>query len=33
MTGNKIELIFQSMFNEELIPKDERQRKIGIKIS
>jgi hypothetical protein len=33
ITGNKIELIFQSMFKEELIPKDARNRKIGVKNS
>jgi hypothetical protein len=33
MTGNNTELIFQSMFKEELIPKDARNRKIGVKPS
>ena len=33
ITGNKIELIFQSMFIEELIPKDARNKKIGVKPS
>ena len=33
MTGNKVELIFQSMFIEELIPKDARNRNIGVKLS
>jgi hypothetical protein len=33
MTGNRVELIFQSMFMEQPMPKDARNRNIGVKLS
>lgn len=33
MTGNRVELIFQSMFMEHPMPKDARNRNIGVKLS
>jgi hypothetical protein len=33
MTGNKVEFIFQSMFMEQPIPKDARNKNIGVKLS
>jgi hypothetical protein len=33
ITGNKIELMFQSMLRAQPVPKDARKRNIGVKLS